>query len=221
MASEFKDPSKVSIWLETALKFERQKCASNPIHRDIVDEFNYAQAWGFIVAGYFLLELSLKALLHERNCKFKKTHALYDLFERLPEEQKRILRSHYSDFLNASSISRQEIPNEIDDFFKNLDGDHSKGSFDWRYYLIEEPSGNQLPFVDINLIHEVAYFIFTVHRVYGDTDHRHERDTYSFRLHEDRMNALRFWYESQMESPTWKRGENRIEKLWGPDYNDR
>lgn len=218
---KLKDSSKTSKWLDAALEFERKKYASNPIQRDIVVEFNYAQAWGFIVAGYFLLELSLKALSHRCNCEIKRNHALYKLFKRLPDEQKSILRLHYTDFVNTFPKLAQETPNEIDQFFKSLDGDHSRGSFDWRYYLIEEPSEDQLPFVDINLIHEVVYSIYLVHRAIGNKSDKPEKRTYSFRLHDERASILSRWYEYRKHFPDWVGIGDRIEKLWGPDYDER
>ena len=136
MASEinFKDSSKMLIWLDTALEFEWKKFTSNPIRRDIVVDYTHAQAWGFIVTGYFLLEQSLKALLHRCNCKTEKTHVLYNLFELLPSTQKNNLRSHYSDFVKIFPMLGQNTSDEIDGFLQNLDGDKSKGSFYWRYF---------------------------------------------------------------------------------------
>lgn len=218
---DYKNSSKISAWLNTALVSECQKYKSNPIYSDIVVEFNYAQAWGFIVAGYFLLEQGLKALLHKYKCEIERTHELYKLFERLPDEQKNNLRRHYSDFVRVVPELKQNAPNEIDIFLMNLDGDQSKGSLDWRYYLIEERRDSKLPFVNINLIHEIVYSICAAHRITANTQLRLEMYTYSFRLFQERKKSAHCWYEHRMSLPTWKEAGNRIEKLWGPDYADR
>ena len=45
-----------------------------------------AQAWGYVVAGYFLLEQGLKAVLYVRGVEPPKTHALSVLFAELSAE---------------------------------------------------------------------------------------------------------------------------------------
>ena len=218
---KFKDSSDTSKWLEAALESEWRKYASNPIHRDFIAEFNYAQAWGSIVAGYFLLEQSLKALLHKCGYEIGKTHVLYCLFSLLPDKQKNILRLHYSDFVKSFPGLGKNTSNDIDGYLKNLDGNQSNGSFSWRYFLIEEPPDNKLPFIEINLIHEIVYSICAVHREYENADYKHDEDTYSARLAHHRRVVFLRWYEERKCSGDWTDLGDRIEVLWGPNYADR
>ena len=196
------------------------KYASNPIQYDI-EEYNCAQAWGSIVAGYFLLEQSLKALLHLCNCQIGRTHVLYSLFELLPDKQKNILRFHYSDFVKAFPGLGRNTLDEIDGFFQNLDGDQSKGSFDWRYFLIEEQSSSKLPFIEMGLIYENVYSICRALEVYGNADDMHEEYTYSTYLACARRRVFLRWYEQREYSPDWAGTGDRIEIFWGPDYAAR
>lgn len=223
MASDinYKKSYEITIWLRAALQCEWSKLASNPIHHGPLIKLNHAEDWGYIVTGYFLLEQSLKALLHECKRKTEKTHDLYSHFEWLPNEHKVSLRAHYSDFVKTFPGLQQNIPDEIDEFLKNLDGPCSRGSLDWRYYLIEERPVDQLPVIDINLIHEIAFAICMTHKeIVGG--HREPEDiSYSFRLSCDRMRIMSLWCEHRMRFPDWDKLGNRIEKLWGPDYADR
>ena len=51
----------------------------------------------------------------------------------------------------------------LDEFLVNLDGDPNKkgddhiGSFDWRYFLIEEKQSAKMPMVSVEFLHEIAY----------------------------------------------------------------
>ena len=52
----YKKPLYVSAWLNAALKKEWQKYAATPVTPDMMPGHEAAQAWGFVVAGYFLIE---------------------------------------------------------------------------------------------------------------------------------------------------------------------
>ena len=56
----YKKPLYVSAWLNAALKKEWQKYAATPVTPDMMPGHEAAQAWGFVVAGYFLIEQGLK-----------------------------------------------------------------------------------------------------------------------------------------------------------------
>ena len=57
-----------------------------------------AQAWGYVVAGYSLVEQGLKAVLYVRGGEPKKGHELSVLFTDMPPEDRDILRTYYDDF---------------------------------------------------------------------------------------------------------------------------
>ena len=65
----FKDPLWITAWLDTALKKEREKYKQCPVMPDFAPGHEVAQAWGYVVAGYFLVEESFKALLYLREKK--------------------------------------------------------------------------------------------------------------------------------------------------------
>ena len=56
----------MTAWLDMALDMEKDKLESCPVKRDLMPGAEVAQGWGFVVAGYFLVEQSFKALLHVR-----------------------------------------------------------------------------------------------------------------------------------------------------------
>ena len=62
----FKDPLWITVWLHTALKKEQEKYKQCPVMPDFAPGHEVAQAWGYVVAGYFLVEESFKALLYLR-----------------------------------------------------------------------------------------------------------------------------------------------------------
>ena len=65
----FKDPLWSTAWLEAALNKEREKYENCPVMPDMVPGYVDAQAWGYVVLGYFLVEESFKALLNIRGKK--------------------------------------------------------------------------------------------------------------------------------------------------------
>ena len=58
----YKEPLYVWAWLNTALKKEWQKYAATPVTPDMLPGHELAQAWGYVVAGYSLVEQGLKAV---------------------------------------------------------------------------------------------------------------------------------------------------------------
>ena len=136
---DFKDPLWMTGWLDTALTKEKEKYAQCPIKPDAFPGHNEAQAWGYVVAGYFLVEESFKALLHLRGKTVRPKHSLTMLFDLLddPNDQN-LLREYYSDYRETLGWPRKFPFETLDAFLANLDGDpnHSGndyiGSFDWR-----------------------------------------------------------------------------------------
>ena len=138
--SNYKDPKWAVMWLDTALEKEEEKYARCPLnHNEMVSGHIAAEAWGYVVAGYSLLELSFKAQLHVLGNEVPQIHPLLDLFKKLRDFDQDTLREYYDDLLG------------------NLDGDTGRGSFDWRYFPIEEERSQQMPVVGIGFLHEITY----------------------------------------------------------------
>ena len=156
----YKDPLYVLGWLDTALKKEWQKYPATPVTPDMFPSHEIAQDWGYVVAGYFLIEQGLKAVLYMRGGEPPKIHALSVLFAELPVEDQGVLRAYYDDFCHTFPGMGSFPLTTLDDFLMNLDGGRngqSIESFDWRYFLTEEGRGASMPFVSINVMHEVVY----------------------------------------------------------------
>ena len=64
--TQFKEPQRAIAWLQAALKKEQEKYAQCPVQPDVVTGYETAQGWGYVVAGYFLIEESFKVILHLR-----------------------------------------------------------------------------------------------------------------------------------------------------------
>ena len=54
--TRFKEPLWVIMWLGTALRAEQRKYEKCPVLPDMVPGHEAAEAWGYVVAGYILLE---------------------------------------------------------------------------------------------------------------------------------------------------------------------
>ena len=160
---EFKKPSWILSWLDTALKKERDKYRESPVLADMVSGQEAAQGWGYVVIGYFLVEEAFKALLHVREKGVPKEHALSILFDLLDQEDKSVLREYYDDYRATAKGELGRFPFvSIEDFLVNLDGDKNErgnyiGSFDWRYFLIEEMQSGKMPLVSVEYLHEITY----------------------------------------------------------------
>ncbi len=226
-AINFKDTDFATVHgLDTALEMEKEKYAKCPVKQDYVPEHEMAQAWGYVVAAYFLMEESLKLLLHTRGATPGKTHTLSSLFGLLPCPDKDVLREYYRDFRCAFENAKTFPFSEVDEFLANLDGGKNSkgkhvGSFDWRYFLIEKPQGGAMPTVSIEFMHEVVYGAIRIveHGVSGNS--KPFRYTYSQRLHSNRSHKYRDWLTVRMKSDGWDELGDRLEILWGPDYRGR
>ena len=101
-------------WLDAALKQEKEKYRVRPVIPDMVPEYQTAQAWGYIVAGYFQLGESLKGLLQVRDKAVPKIHPLSTLFECLEERDREILRAYNSGYQGTIGEKRGAVPFDID-----------------------------------------------------------------------------------------------------------
>lgn len=222
----YKDQLYLSHGLETALKKEWEKFRTCPVLPDMAPEHEMAEAWGYVIAGYFLIEQGLKAVRNMRGHKPPKTHALSVLFAEMPEEDKEVLDAYYDDFLKVFEGTKAFPISTLDKFLVNLDGARNSrgqhmGSFDWRYFLTEEGSGGPMPLVSINIMHEIAYGCVRLVASVGKQNRSAVLETYSWRLRLIRSEKYQDWLMVRMNSQGWNKEGARIEKLWGPDYRDR
>lgn len=225
---DFKDPLWITAWLDTALQKEQEKYEKCPVIPDMVPGHDAAQRWGYVVTGYFLLEEAFKALLFvrgERNVPA--IHSLSVLFNRLDTADQAVLREYYNDF-KATIGGRVEVfpINSLDDFLLNLDGDKNSrgdhiGSFDWRYFLIEEKRSKEMPMVSVDYLHEVVYGCIRIVEHASNGRFKPGRYTRSWRLRRKRKKKYRDWLTVRMNSQGWEELGDRLEILWGPDYLGR
>ena len=207
-----KEPPYVLVRLDAALKKEWQKYTVAPVTPDMDPGHEVAQAWGYVVVGYFLIEQGLKAVLYVRGGEPPKTHALSVLFGELPTEDQDALRAYYDDFRHTFPGMGSFPLATLDDFLVNLDGGRNGrgryiGSFDWRYFLTEVGSGMSMPCVSINVIHEVVYGCVQLVRSIYKGGNKVARATYSWRLRWRRLRLYRDWLKIRRNSPGWGRKE--------------
>ena len=161
--SKYKDPLWITAGLEAALEKEKDKYKKCPVMRDMVPDFEAIQGWGYVVAGYFLIEMSFKAFLNIRKKKVPKSHSLSTLFKKFDNSDKSILREFYFDYkVNIGGFIGNFPFETLDEFLLKLDGDKDEkgghvGSFDWRYFLIEERQSQEMPLVSVDYIHEIVF----------------------------------------------------------------
>ena len=222
----YKEPLYIWAWLETALQKEWQKFKTTPVMPDMAPGHEEAQAWGYVVAGYFLIEQGLKAVLHVRDVKPPKTHALFVLFAELLAEHQDVLRAYYDDFRHTFPGMSSFPLSTLDEFLANLDGSQDRrgqhvGSFDWRYFLTEEGSCASIPLVSINVMHEIVYGCVQLVISINKGDQKAGGATYSWRLRWKRSRLQQDWLMVRMNSQEWGKEGDRIEILSGPAYGDR
>ena len=90
----------------------------------------------------------------------------------------------------------------LEAFLANLDGGNKRGSFDWRYFPIEESSNETVPVVSISIMQEIVYGCLRIieHMSHSDRDPLHY--THSWRLR-------------------WLRREPRQQNLWASSGSGR
>ena len=222
----YKSSAEIRAWLNMALEMEKKKYSTVPVTSDMSPHAEVAQAWGYVVAGYFLMEQGFKAVLHMRGVAPPKTHALHGLFIALPTEDQAALKVYYDDFFHASPGMDSFPLTTLEEFLKNLDGesknrDRHTGSLDWRYFPIEENSSPSMPLVCIDFMHEVVYACVWLIASIHNEDNEVDRGTYSWRLRRERAWRYHDWLTVRMNSPGWEQEGDRLEILWGPDYKGR
>ena len=224
---DFKAPLWMVAWLDTALEKEKEKYEKCPVVRDHVPGHEAAQGWGYVVAGYSLAEQSFKALLHVRGEEnVPKKHSLSILFNLFGDDDKTILREYYTDYQATIGGSRGAFPfSSLDDFLVNLDGarrgDDHIGSFDWRYFLIEEKKSQNMPLVSVDYLHEIAFGSTRI--IEHAITHRSTPSQYTrtYRMRRERTRKRDGWLTVRMNSDGWDELGDRLEILWGPDYLGR
>ena len=223
----FKDPLWILEWLETALEKEIEKYEKCPVIPDNVGGVEVAQGWGYVVAGYFLVEESFKALSFVRDKEVPRKHSLSTLFELLDEQDVTVLREYYADYRATIEGHRAAFPFEsLDEFLSNLDGGTNShgnhvGSFDWRYFLIEQEQSPTMPLVSVDYLLESVYgcirtIEFALHGRFEPS-----RYTRSWRMRRDRRSLFDDWLTARMASNGWDDLGDRLEIAWGPDYLER
>ena len=218
----FKDKLMITAWLDTALKKEREKYERCPVIPDAAPGHEAAQGWGYVVAGYFLLEQSLKALLYVRGKNVRPIHPLSSLFDECDQNDKRIIREYYVDFQATIGGNIGAFPlRDLDSFLANLDGDDDRrGSFDWRYFLIEEKQSVEMPLVSVDYMHEVVYGVTRIVECAMSGHGNPRAYTRSLRMRLQRKRKYTRWLTDKMNSYDWDQLDDRLEILWGPDYRD-
>ena len=224
---DFKDQLRIMAWMDAALKKEKEKYKKCPVTPDYVAGQEAAQGWGYVVAGYCLLEQSLKALLFVRDKRVPQIHSLSTLFEKCDQNDKTVIREYYIDYKATIGGTTGQYPFEdLDSFLANLDGDKDQhgthlGSFDWRYFLIEEQRSKKMPLVSVDYMHEVVYGCTCIVECAMVGHGNPSSFTRSLRLREDRKRKYRYWLIVRMRSDDWDQLGDRLEVLWGPDYRQR
>ena len=213
----FKDPLLITTWLDAALKKEKEKYEKCPVMPDLVPDYVTAQGWGYVVAGYFLVEGSFKALLHVRGKKVPKRHSLSPLFNLFDQDDKTIIREYYADYQATIDKNRRAFPfKSLDDFLANLDGgkngrgDHI-GSFDWRYFLIEEKRSQKMPLVSLDYLHEIVFGCIQVIKYANNSRFEPSRYTHSWRMRREREKKYRDWLIVRRNSEGWDGFGDRLE----------
>ena len=225
--AEFKDPLWSTAWLEAALKKEQEKYDKSPVMPDLVPGYVDAQAWGYVVVGYFLVEESFKALLNVRGKQVPRTHSLSGLYKSLDPRDQKVLREYYSDYRATIGGYRGRFRfRSLYGFLKNLDGGENQrgehiGSLDWRYYLIEEMRSRKMPSVCVDYLHEVAFGCIRVIEFAMNGRFDPSECTLSRRLRDARMTKYQDWFTVRMNADGWNTLGDRVEILWGPDHNGR
>ncbi len=224
---KFKKPLWITAWLDTTLKKEKEKYKKCPIVPDFAPGYEAAQGWGYVVIGYFLVEQSFKALLYLREKGVPRKHSLSDLFNLFDESDKVILREYYVDYRATIGGNIGEFPFiSLDDFLLNLDGDKNDrgdhiGSFDWRYFPIEEKRSKKIPLVSVDYLHEIVFGCTRIVEYASNGRFEPSRYTHSRRMRWKRQRKYTDWLTVRMNSDGWDDLSDRLEILWGPDYRGR
>ena len=219
----YKEPLSILAWLEAALEKEKEKYKKVPVKPDLVPGHESAQGWGYVVAAYSLIEMSFKALLHVRGKPVPKKHSLSPMFISLDDHDKKTLREYYADYRATMGGNIGTFPFEtLDDFLKNLDGEQNNhgdyiGSFDWRYFPIEETQSRNMPLVSVDYLHEIVFGCIRIIEYVINGRFEPSQYTHSRRMRSKRQMKYSQWLTVRRNSDGWDELGDRLEILWGPD----
>ena len=206
--------------LDRALEHEKKKNNQCPVLPDMAADHVNAGGWGYVVAGYSLLEQALKYLLHIRGKSPRRGHALLPLFRRLPPNDQIVLSEYYEDLrINRPDLRTYPLK-DVKGFLKELDGKEGSASFDWRYFLIERNENGVLPYLSIDFLHEVGYGAI---RLIEEAKYKHRalQHTYSFRCFWERQRKYLGWLRERMNKPGWDQLGDRLEFYGKFDHRGR
>ena len=219
-------PLYLVAWLDTALTKQWQKHRAAPLTPRMVPGHALAQAWGCVVAGGFLIDQGLKAVLHVRDVEPPKIHALSVLFEALPSKDQTTLKTCCDDFRHAFPGMASFPLATPDEFLASLDGGRNSrgrhaGSFDWRHFLTEQGSGASLPLVSVDVMHEIVCGCVRLVRTIDREDRAAGGAASNWRLQREGSHRCRDWLTVRMNSRGWGQDGDGLEIPWGPGCGDR
>ena len=146
--------------LRTALEKEKEKYKKFPVIPSFDPYGENAHGWGYVVVGYFLVEMAFKVFLHIREKNVPKTHSLSTLFKSLDHNDQNTIEERYTQYRSTAGLGLGAFPyNSLDEFLKTFD--HG-GELSWRYILIEKKQEVRVPLVSIDYLHEVASILCQV-----------------------------------------------------------
>lgn len=224
---DFKKPLWMVHFLDTAVNKEKEKIQKSPVGSDYVPDQVAANGWGYVVVGYHLVEESFKALLYVRGTEVPMKHSLTILFKLLDKDDQNWLREYHIDFIATNDRYNGFPYATLDEFLENLDGDPNKkgddfiGSFDWRYFLIENHQSSHMPVIGVELLHEIAYGATRIVNFVSNGNENPSQCTHSRRLRWERKEKLDDWVNFQANSGRWENLVDKLAILWGPDPRDR
>ena len=133
---EFRHPANRLI---KACKKVEEYYHANPVRRDFFAESEAVAAWMVVTCSYSGIEQSMKCLLQMRGSFVNKErrkgghrhHYIGELFEKLTQLEKDVIRTYYSDY----RLLHEYIPPQTADcFLSAIDDGYPK----WRYFLMED-----------------------------------------------------------------------------------
>ena len=236
---EFQDPCWIETWLKTALEKEIKNYEANPPGTDLSSDCRSAQAWGYVVDGCLLLEIALKNVLAIRGKEVPSDRQLLGLFEILDDVDQQTLRAYYDDYRGVTNHYRppadyhgpsvfhglDRILKTVEEFLSALDVETDHGPFGWRNFATVAVVKREMPMACIPYMHEIIYGCIGLYGTLIDPDRAGLNlleDTYSWRQYSKRHEAHTTpWFLPIFYAGEHREDEDRIEILWGPDYQDR
>ena len=207
-------------YLSAALEMEQMKINNIPVTPDCAPGYKDAKAWGYVVAGYFLLEQAIKFLISVRGDPFPGSHSLSRLFDMLSKCDRKVLCEYYCDFYFAGENARHFPISKLPAFLVELDTveNSDSGSLAWRYFLIQKPQVDILPAFSAEFLHEIVYGAIKIAEiVITPSDNNPCQFTYSQRERDRCLKAYMQNLHDRMNNDGGKDLGDRLEIFWGPD----